>query len=408
MATDKQIEANRRNAKHSKGPTTDEGKRKSSRNALKHGLTAKDLLLPQENPQEFQERLEHWQGFYGSDDPGQEALVRRAVVDSWRLDRCVRHETATLAERVHHAVMDFDNKREARAEELGQRLIFEPIGRMAPAQVHDPVVRARLERRQADHPITLVRELETTLQGANWLLRRWEELCDAMRFRGYWHYTEKFKAIQLMGKRPEDLFEDFTLQELFAACHKAHPEPISMNDESFQAVLGCTGKVPYWLHVQHMEKALPKTLEEAQRAICNIMDREMDRLEALRDNALTPLNAMDRAGAINRASFDPSPAGALLRRYESACERDFHKSLADLRKNRPEMAPEVPSDAPPEEAVSRNEPIAEVIENTGVTATPVMAEVVVDRVSEAEMPSGRLAAAVPPAAPPKERLVASV
>src|SRR5882757_6094153 len=111
MATEKQIEANRRNAKHSKGPTSDDGKRKSSRNALKHGLTAKDLLLPHENPAEFQERLEHWQGFYGSDDPGQEALVRRAVVDSWRLDRCVRHETAALAERVHHAVIAFDNGR---------------------------------------------------------------------------------------------------------------------------------------------------------------------------------------------------------------------------------------------------------------------------------------------------------
>ncbi len=239
-------------------------------------------------------------------------------------------------------------------------------------------------------------------------MRRWEELGDALRYRGYWHYTEKFKAIQMMGKRPEDLFEDFCLQELFAACHKAHPEPMSMLDESFQAVLGCTGKVPYWLHVQHMEKALPATLEEAQRTLITLFSREMDRLEALRDNVLIPLNAMDRAGAINRATFDPSPAGALLRRYESACERDFHKSLAELRKNRPEMAPEMPSDVPAEEAVSRNEPIAEVVENKAVRATTVAAEVVIEVVPTAETPSERLAAAVPPAATPKERLAASV
>jgi hypothetical protein len=39
MATAKQIEANRRNAKRSTGPRTASGKSKSSRNALRHGLS---------------------------------------------------------------------------------------------------------------------------------------------------------------------------------------------------------------------------------------------------------------------------------------------------------------------------------------------------------------------------------
>lgn len=39
MASDRQIEANRRNAKHSTGPKTDQGKVRSSRNALRHGLS---------------------------------------------------------------------------------------------------------------------------------------------------------------------------------------------------------------------------------------------------------------------------------------------------------------------------------------------------------------------------------
>lgn len=39
MASERQIEANRRNAKHSTGPKTDQGKVRSSQNARRHGLS---------------------------------------------------------------------------------------------------------------------------------------------------------------------------------------------------------------------------------------------------------------------------------------------------------------------------------------------------------------------------------
>ena len=45
MATIKQINANRKNALLSKGPKSDLGKLKSSKNSLKHGLTAKQLVI---------------------------------------------------------------------------------------------------------------------------------------------------------------------------------------------------------------------------------------------------------------------------------------------------------------------------------------------------------------------------
>src|SRR4051794_18398249 len=44
MATNKQIEANRRNATRSTGPKTEQGKQASKANAWKHGLAAKNML----------------------------------------------------------------------------------------------------------------------------------------------------------------------------------------------------------------------------------------------------------------------------------------------------------------------------------------------------------------------------
>ena len=55
------IEANRRNSQRSKGPTSDAGKSRSRYNALKHGMTAKTVLLPGDDPEVFAGRLRYLQ-----------------------------------------------------------------------------------------------------------------------------------------------------------------------------------------------------------------------------------------------------------------------------------------------------------------------------------------------------------
>jgi hypothetical protein len=53
MASLKQIEANRRNALKSTGPRTPRGKAAVRMNALRHGLRARSLVIPGENPADY-------------------------------------------------------------------------------------------------------------------------------------------------------------------------------------------------------------------------------------------------------------------------------------------------------------------------------------------------------------------
>ncbi|MGA7873178.1 MAG: hypothetical protein WCA22_19995, partial [Candidatus Binatus sp.] len=55
MASVRQIEANRGNALQSTGPRSAEGKSRVGLNALKHGLTAKDIVLQNESPDQYEE-----------------------------------------------------------------------------------------------------------------------------------------------------------------------------------------------------------------------------------------------------------------------------------------------------------------------------------------------------------------
>jgi hypothetical protein len=53
MTTFRQIEANRRNARRSTGPITDEGKQRSRCNAVRHGLTAETVISALEDAADY-------------------------------------------------------------------------------------------------------------------------------------------------------------------------------------------------------------------------------------------------------------------------------------------------------------------------------------------------------------------
>src|ERR1700738_3833870 len=87
MGSDRRIEANRRNARRSTGPRTADGKARVASNALTHGLTAKQIILRNENPRDFEAFRISLMNDLNLKGALQEVLGERIVIDSWRLRR---------------------------------------------------------------------------------------------------------------------------------------------------------------------------------------------------------------------------------------------------------------------------------------------------------------------------------
>jgi hypothetical protein len=100
MASDRQIKANKENARLSTGPRTLEGKARSSLNAVRHGLLARDAVLAEEDRAAYLELLAALEEEYQPDRPSQTFLVQQLASAQWRLQRFLRIETGFFAARM--------------------------------------------------------------------------------------------------------------------------------------------------------------------------------------------------------------------------------------------------------------------------------------------------------------------
>jgi hypothetical protein len=94
-------ETNRANAKHSTGPRTEPGKRRSSLNALRHGLTGHVIVLPSEDHAAYETHTRRL--FLDLQPKGalEEQLVQSLTDTSWRINRIAALETSLLALGIH-------------------------------------------------------------------------------------------------------------------------------------------------------------------------------------------------------------------------------------------------------------------------------------------------------------------
>src|SRR6516164_2427652 len=93
MSSVKQIEANRRNALKSTGPTSTEGKERSRGNAVRHGLTAETVIADLEDAEDYQAFEAAVIDDYDAQTAVERELVLRLASVLWRLRRAIGIES---------------------------------------------------------------------------------------------------------------------------------------------------------------------------------------------------------------------------------------------------------------------------------------------------------------------------
>ena len=93
MTSFRQIEANRRNARKSTGPVTEEGKQRSRCNAVCHGLTAETVIGALEDAEDYKAFEAAITADYDAQSAVERELVLRLASLLWRLRRATTMET---------------------------------------------------------------------------------------------------------------------------------------------------------------------------------------------------------------------------------------------------------------------------------------------------------------------------
>lgn len=280
--TAKQTAANRRNAQKSTGPITPAGKDKASRNALKHGLLAREVIIDAgegaENPEEFNAVL---LDLYQQFDPQgllEEMLVEKIAVAYWRLRRAHRYEVGLIRSKLDRAT--------------DQYYAPDPLGIEAPKSSNT--------------------SMDAQLSGAQELRQEW--LSDKAH-------------LEKMREANEDLQAIYDWEDNW---DWLHDQVVKMVDEEW--VNEISNESPASLH-ESLRKAgwsddaiwqghinvCVEQIEAQTQAIAQLQkEKETNRLAVQVDKKL---GSIPDAAGLNR-----------LLRYETAIERQFYKAIDQLER----------------------------------------------------------------------------
>ncbi len=156
MATQAQIEANRRNAQKSTGPQTPGGKRIASLNSITHGLRSSRTLLTSEDPAEFDTHRNALFEDLAPVGPMETILAARIVTLTWQLNRATRLQACTLNTLIKNQDHQKQEKKQLSAMDYLDGNLMEELG--ISEQEYYKLLDAKGYKGMEEHIDNLIRE----------------------------------------------------------------------------------------------------------------------------------------------------------------------------------------------------------------------------------------------------------
>ncbi len=311
-------------------------------NALKHGLTAKTAVLPGEDPEKFQERIDQYKGDIETRNGIEEDLAKNAALASWQVERAVNLRAARAnSANAKSTQSDADLLREdVEAAMLGNRLFHD---RMGPIELYATEDYLLQQKRTSwdhenpddpDHPAILVRRLCATVAGCRWLLKSWSELRDILKMGLGLQSHEKLKMLRLMGKQPINALGALEVARVFLACHVLEPQ----FDYAFQELRSEMYVERFARSKELLERwakigMAPPNRMAARVVLLGIIDDAIAGLKGLE----AELQAKDAEAQREREacpSDEDQKAGQQVERHQGSCNRLIFGNLNAIHKLR--------------------------------------------------------------------------
>ncbi len=314
---------NRENAQKSTGPKTEEGKNKSRRNSMIHGLTATVLTLVSEDPEVIDAEATGWFEAMEPEGLEEETLVGMVAHDAIKLKHAALAETAILNDQISSAISNWDKARE------------------------NAFLKAKEGFRK--NPAKALVELKRNGLGLAWLIDQWKILHVAFEKYGYWNNLELIKdALRLSGFRPDMLsYEDYHAYGLATRAIHCYPK---------------LEKAPNYLEYLNNNKnaqyagvngdKMPDDREQCVAQVRHWIATELENLVTFQQHYEAEEQRSRMESETRAMALEATASNRLLVRYTKSIESSLHRTLKRLEKLKSERQKEARKASAPEK---RNE-----------------------------------------------------
>jgi len=144
MSTAAQVAANRANAQKSTGPTSEEGKAKSSANRLSHGFASNATIMPGEDPEEFKALLDSLVEEHQPATDTEQILVEKMATNQWLSLRAFRLQGYAFV------AQSLKDEKFGIPKELSLLMRYHSTAERAFHRAHNELVKTQKERKKSE------------------------------------------------------------------------------------------------------------------------------------------------------------------------------------------------------------------------------------------------------------------